>query len=309
MACCICGGMSLSAEVKKLAQQALIIKNSQVPLHRAIDVLATQDGDVSRVLNQYRDIKDADLRRALHYCAELLRTVEREAGLTPAWEASASKKPAPSAPDTPAAKPAEKVSAPEVPSKNQELTPFVDESARGQVRVAKAYTDGASKGNPGPSGIGVVIFTMDGRKIAQQALAIGVATNNIAEYSALIEAMRMARDLEIKVLNVISDSELMVRQVSGVYKIKNAEILKKVQEVMELRRGFEKFSISYVGREHNTLADALSTSVLKSRKSSSAKRTKSSGASGAGGAGSPEDEPYRDMLGPVDTHADDGSTE
>src|SRR5690606_36299902 len=157
--------------------------------------------------------------------------------------------------------------------------------------------DGASKGNPGQYGIGVVIFTMEGRKIAQQAKAIGIATNNIAEYSALIEAMTMARDLGIQVLNVISDSELMVSQVSGVYKIKNAEILKKAKEVMELKRGFEKFSINYVGREHNTIADALSTSLLNKKKPFGKKATQQSG---------PEE--YRDMLGPVDPNADEGFT-
>lgn len=170
----------------------------------------------------------------------------------------------------------------------------MDETARGQVRVAKAYVDGASKGNPGESGIGVALFSMDGEKIAQQAKAIGLATNNIAEYSALIEAMKMATEMGIKILNVIGDSELMVRQVSGVYKIKNVEILKKAKEVMALKRGFEKFTISYVGREHNTLADALSTSLLKKKSS-------------AGGA--PANEQYKDILGEIDPDADEGATE
>ena len=80
--------MSLSAEVKKQAQKALTIKNSQVPLHRAIDILATESGDIPTILNRFRDIKEPDLRRALHQCADLLRLIEREAGLTPAWEAA-----------------------------------------------------------------------------------------------------------------------------------------------------------------------------------------------------------------------------
>lgn len=305
--------MSLSPEIKKQARQALVIKNSQVPAHRALDVLATDNGDVRAVLARYRDISEPDLRRALHHCAELLRTIEREAGLAPAWEAALqenSASPSASAPAQPAAKAGSTTpsgtatatsdaTAPAAKSSSDDdLTPFVDESARGNVRVAKAYTDGASKGNPGQAGIGVVIFTMDGRKIAQQAKAIGIATNNIAEYSALIEAMTMARDLGIQVLNVISDSELMVRQVSGIYKIKNAEILKKAKEVMELKRGFEKFTISYVGREHNTIADALSTSLLKKKKPSGKKATQQ--------ADSGE---YRDMLGPVDPDADEGVTE
>jgi len=290
--------MALTPEIKKLAKEALVIRDSQVPLHRVMDVLATADGDISKAVNRYRDVNDASLRRALHYCADLLRAIEREAGLTPAWEAglrgesstpsSTSSAPAPS-------KSTDSTASPKPKFAPADLVPFVDDASRGHVRVAKAYVDGASKGNPGPAGIGVAIFNMDGKKIAQQSKAIGDATNNIAEYSALIECLRIARDLDIKVLNVIGDSELMVKQVSGVYKIKNAEILKKVQEVMALKKGFEKFTISYVGREHNALADALSTAQLKKKP--------------APKAAALGEEPYRDFMGEVDSDADEGATE
>lgn len=302
--------MSSSPEIKKLARQALAIKDSQVPLHRVLDVLASPGGDISAAINRYRDINDAALRRALHYCAELLRAIESEEGLTPAWDAALQKPSAPSAGSSAAAPAASAAPAPSpVPSASPgkgkfspaDLVPFMDDAARGQVRVAKAYVDGASKGNPGQAGIGVAIFGMDGKKIAQQSKAIGLATNNIAEYSALIECMKMATDLQVKVLNVIGDSELMVKQVNGVYKIKNADILKKVQEVMALRRNFEKFTLSYVGREHNTLADALSTAQLKK---------KSGGRPAAAAADDePADIPYRDLLGEVDLDADEGATE
>ncbi len=288
--------MPLSPEIKKLAHQALVIKNSQVPVHRVIDVLATADGDISKAVSRYRDINDSDLRRALHYCAELLRAIEHEAGLTPVWEAGLRGSELPNSRVQPAS--SSSSSSKSKPAKTKfsadDLMPFMDENARGQVRVAKAYVDGASKGNPGESGIGVALFSMDGKKIAQQAKAIGIATNNIAEYTALIEAMKMATEMGIKILNVIGDSELMVRQVSGVYKIKNVDILKKVKEVMELKRGFDKFTISYVGREHNTLADALSTSLLKKK-----------GGSGET-AGNGE---YKDFLGAIDPDADEGATE
>jgi hypothetical protein len=88
-----------------------------------------------------------------------------------------------------------------------------------------------------------------------------------------------------------------VRQVSGVYKIKNVEILKKAKEVMELKRGFDKFTISYVGRDHNQLADALSTSLLK----------KKSGAKGGGGTAAGDG--YKDFMGEVNPDADEGATE
>lgn len=292
--------MALTPEMKKLAQQALKIRNSQVPLHRVVDVLATPDGDISKAINRYRDISDADLRRALHYCAELLRLVENEAGLTPAWEAGLRGE-APSTPAVPQSlSPASGPEAPAAPKKGkfapEELKPFVNDTVRGQVRVAKAYFDGASKGNPGDAGIGVALFSMDGTKIAQDSRAIGLATNNIAEYTALIEAMTIARDLQVKVLNVIGDSELVVKQVTGQYKIKNPDILKKVQEVMALKKSFEKFTISHVAREHNSLADALSTAQLK--KKSAAKKS-----------AAPTGDAYVDVLGPVDNDADEGATE
>lgn len=294
--------MAISPDIRRLAQQALKIKNSQVPLHRVIDILATEDGDISTVLNRFRDIKDADMRRAFHQCALLLRQVEAEAGLTPAWEQSAKAgasqqgqssgagKASPSASSSSPAK--EKPT--KVKFRPEELENFEDEGSRGQVRMAKAYVDGASKGNPGDAGIGVALFSMEGKKIAQLARAIGLATNNIAEYSALIEAMQMAQRMGVKVLHVISDSELMVKQMTGVYKIKNPEILKKTQEAQALKKQFERFNINYVGREYNTLADALSTRLLKKK--------------AMPGAGGDEPESF-DVMGTVDDLADDGSTE
>jgi ribonuclease HI len=267
--------MPISPELKKLAQQALQIRGSQVPLHRVMDVLAMQDGDISQAINRYHDIKDPDLRRSLHYCALLLRQIEQDAGLKPAWEVSRESnnaKPDANRQSATSSSPAESAT----PSKKSrsgfsadDLRSFVEGSARGNLSMAKVYVDGASKGNPGESGIGVAMFAMDGRKVAQVSKAIGTATNNIAEYTALIEALHVARDLQVKTLHVISDSELMVNQVSGKYKIKNVDLLKKAQEVMALRKGLDKFTISYVGRENNKLADALSTAQIKKKTGSS----------------------------------------
>ena len=296
--------MSISPTIKKLAQQALKIKNSQVPLHRVIDILATEHGDVSEAINRFRDIQEPELRRAFHYCAQLLREIETEAGLRPAWETaptgtSAGKPSATTGTSTGAG-----VSGATTKPKTSkarfspdELKSFEDTSVRGQVRVAKVYTDGASKGNPGDSGIGVAMFTMDGRKIGQLAKAIGIGTNNQAEYAALLEALHMAKRLDVKVLNILSDSELMVKQMSGVYKIKNPDILQRTKEAMALVRGFEKVTFSYIGREHNTLADALSTMLLK-------KKTNPSLPALADGH-----ELSEDVLPTLDENTDDGSTE
>lgn len=291
--------MPISPEIRRLAQQALKIRDSQVPLHRVIDILAMADGDISTVVHRFRDIKDQDLRRALHNCAVLLRQIEQEAGLAPAWEQS----PKPAAAGANAAgqsaasaskpAPANQKKPPKTKFRPEELESFEDDALRGQVRMAKVYVDGASKGNPGEAGIGVAMFSMEGKKIAQLSRAIGQATNNIAEYTALIEAMRMAQRMGVKVLNVISDSELMVKQMTGLYKIKNAEILKKVQEGQALKKAFERFNINYVGREYNQLADALSTALIPKAPAPSA-------------AGEPASE---DVMGEVDDYSDEGSTE
>ncbi|MGI8905282.1 MAG: ribonuclease HI family protein [Candidatus Sumerlaeaceae bacterium] len=286
--------MAVSPEVRRLAQQALKIRNSQVPLHRVIDILATEEGDISTVMNRFRDIRNEDLRRALHQCAVLLRQVEQEAGLTPAWEQGTKSAAAP-APQNAASQPQQaKTQKPvKIKFRPDELLNFEDETSRGQVRMAKVYVDGASKGNPGDAGIGIAMFSMEGKKIAQLARAIGLATNNIAEYTALIEAMQMAKRMGIQVLHVISDSELMVKQMTGLYKVKNTEILKKVQEAQALKKSFERFNINYVGREYNTLADALSTLLLKKKEPDA-----------------PPGEPASDdVMGTVDDFADEGSTE
>lgn len=298
--------MTLSPELKKKAKLALEIRDSQVPLHRVIDILATDEGDISLAISRFRDIKNKELRRAFHYCAELLREIEKEAGLTPAWEAGLRDQPAPKETAKSDSASTETKPAAEKTKKGkfapEDLQNFVDEKAVGNVRTAKMYTDGASKGNPGDSGIGVALMTMEGQKIGQISRYIGLATNNIAEYTALIEGLKLAVQMQIKVINCIADSELVVKQVNGLYKIKNPDILKKVQEVMALRKNFEKFSISYVGREHNTLADALSTASIPSKKKATAPKSEKK-------TEEPQEEPYKDVMGKLDIVLDEGSTE
>lgn len=255
--------MPLDRQAKDLLRKALKIRDSDVPFYRVLDILATQDGDIKEVVSRYHDIKNSALRTAFHYCAELMRYLAKTEGLLPKWELDG-----PSTDDLPTlttAAEAEKKSGDKSSRKKKlkpELLPFVDESARGRVKVAKVYVDGASRGNPGPAGIGVAIFTMDGTKIAQQAKPIGRATNNIAEYTALIEALKLAQDLGIEEIYILSDSELLVRQMKGEYKIKNTDLLAKAVEVRNLAQQFKKFSINYITRENNKLADALSNYAL-----------------------------------------------
>lgn len=120
------------------------------------------------------------------------------------------------------------------------------------------YTDGASRGNPGPAGIGVVIADGAGNIIREVSDYIGETTNNVAEYRALLRGLAEARDLSARRLKVYTDSELMVRQMSGAYQVKS-EGLKPYYDTARARsREFERFSLEHIPREMNKRADKLS---------------------------------------------------
>lgn len=122
--------------------------------------------------------------------------------------------------------------------------------------VIKIFTDGAAKGNPGPAGIGVVIQN-DEEIMLQVADYIGRTTNNVAEYMALIRGLEEALDMDIKEVAVFSDSELMVKQINGEYRVKNEGLIPLYDNVMNLIRQFKSFSITHTRRENNKLADQL----------------------------------------------------
>jgi len=130
---------------------------------------------------------------------------------------------------------------------------FPDE---GDNLSAELYSDGASSGNPGPAGIGFVIHS--GGHTYRHSEHIGNATNNIAEYTALIRGLEKARALGVSELTAYLDSELVVRQVNGDYKVKNPALQELHRRAVSLLRGFASFSISHIPREENKEADALS---------------------------------------------------
>lgn len=124
--------------------------------------------------------------------------------------------------------------------------------------------DGASSGNPGPAGIGVVI-RQDGTIIHEISKAIGEATNNVAEYTALVYALQEALIRRADMVTVITDSELVHRQVTGEYKVKNANIKPLFEQVQHLLRGFKQVKMKHVLREENKDADRLATRSIKSK--------------------------------------------
>lgn len=130
------------------------------------------------------------------------------------------------------------------------------------LRLLVINIDGASRGNPGPSSIGVVVRDASGRTLRSHARAIGRETNNVAEYTALLDALRLARDLGGKALRILSDSELLVRQFNGVYRVRNPRICGLMRQAQALRRGFESVKVEHVRREDNAEADGLANRAL-----------------------------------------------
>lgn len=121
--------------------------------------------------------------------------------------------------------------------------------------TATIYTDGGARGNPGPAGIGVVIRV--GEKVYHFKRFIGHATNNQAEYRAVLLAMEEAKKLGLEELHYVLDSELVVRQLRQEYKVKDAELGKLFVKIWNLSHGFEKITYHHVPREQNREADRL----------------------------------------------------
>jgi ribonuclease HI len=117
--------------------------------------------------------------------------------------------------------------------------------------------DGAARGNPGPAGIGVQITTWDGAVVAEIARGIGEATNNVAEYTAAIEGLTLAQELGARTVTVRSDSQLLVNQLTGRYRVKTPHLQPLHRRVRSLVASFDRVSFEHVGRELNGEADRL----------------------------------------------------
>jgi probable phosphoglycerate mutase len=127
---------------------------------------------------------------------------------------------------------------------------------------ARLSTDGGARGNPGPAAYGYVLETEDGTILAAHGERIGVATNNVAEYSALVAGLERALELGVDEVEVVSDSELLVKQMTGEYRVKNEALRELNERAARLARRFANVSYTAVRREHNELADRLVNEAL-----------------------------------------------
>ena len=121
-----------------------------------------------------------------------------------------------------------------------------------------AHVDGAARGNPGPAGMGIVLADPDGIVVKEIAEPLGIQTNNVAEYSALIRALEEARALGCSRIAVITDSELMARQLNGQYAVKAPHLFPLFRQATALLAQFDSASVTHTRRENNRRADALS---------------------------------------------------
>jgi ribonuclease HI len=121
----------------------------------------------------------------------------------------------------------------------------------------RAYIDGAARGNPGPAGAGVYIEAVDGRPAEELFEALGRATNNVAEYRALLLALARAGEMRAETVEILSDSLLLVQQINGIFKVKAAHLVPLVSDAVRRAKEFRRFSIRHVPREKNRLADRL----------------------------------------------------
>ena len=124
------------------------------------------------------------------------------------------------------------------------------------------HVDGGSRGNPGPAAVAAVATDADGEPLGERKLYIGEATNNVAEYRAVLLGLELARELGAEEVEVVNDSELIARQIGGEYKVKHAGLKPLFAQAMRELRGFHKWAVRPVPREQNARADELVNEAL-----------------------------------------------
>jgi ribonuclease HI len=130
---------------------------------------------------------------------------------------------------------------------------------------ARLFTDGGARGNPGPAAYGLVLYDADGNELLRRAEKIGRATNNVAEYAAVIAGLKLARQLGLAGLDVYLDAQLVVRQLTGEYRTKDPRLAGLKADALALARGLAYVRFHFIPREKNRLADSLVNAALDGR--------------------------------------------
>lgn len=149
-----------------------------------------------------------------------------------------------------------------LPAAAPEARPSAARTTGAGVKEAILHVDGASRGNPGPSAVAAILRLPSGEEIFSRAKRIGHATNNVAEYRAVLEGVKIARELGVRELTVRLDSELVMKQLTGKYRIKNKDLEALAREVSLVIAGFARCSFEHVPRGDNRDADRLANEAL-----------------------------------------------
>ena len=218
-------------------------------------LVALESSDNLRSLARQCGMAPGDLKRSLKRWRKELDAGEKDPGSS-----------TPSAPTASAAKAGGKA---EIPEELAGVTPAVDVDPADMVslKTLSVWTDGASRGNPGPASIGLIFGTEDGVALCAHAEAIGRATNNVAEYRAALKALQFAVDWQLEGLRLFMDSELIVRQLTGQYRVKSQDLLPYYRQIVSLSQHLVFFQVRHIRRAENSRADALANLALDGRAS------------------------------------------
>lgn len=140
-----------------------------------------------------------------------------------------------------------------------------DDDKKATYDTLVAYSDGGSRGNPGPSASGYVLMDERGQIVYEGGTYLGHTTNNVAEYTAVLEALTTAQLLGARTVDMRMDSQLVANQMNGIYKIKNPDLAVIHRKIQVLAAQFDRVSYTYVAREHNKLADGMVNKILDTR--------------------------------------------
>ncbi|MFH0795395.1 MAG: reverse transcriptase-like protein [bacterium] len=249
--------MPLTPQEKKLLALALYPTGSKASISKVLKVLSDPDADISTIVHRFPDLDNAALRRALGQTAKLLEVLEQSGGLANPLGGGS---PVPSAAKLgkktlvpPAQGPKKRgIAPPHRPS------PAAMERYERELKKARIYIDGSSKGNPGPMAAGIVIVSdPEGDTVLEEGLSLGRGTNNVAEYRGLLRALQWAKRLNLEEVTVFSDSQLMVNQFSGQYKLKNEVLRDLCNQARERAGQFHRFDLKFILRTQNKRADQL----------------------------------------------------
>jgi ribonuclease HI len=233
--------MTLASE--KALERLAELAGSGVSIASALEMLSQHEAVLRMLSKAYPGIDEDAIEKALKDAAIILANLLKFAGVK----------------NEPAAK--EKTET----ARDSGIPPACTETdAISDHDKVKVFVDGASKGNPGEAAVGIVITTIDGQVICEEARYIGLATNNVAEYVALIAALKiLLNQKRVPEAYFFSDSALMVNQINGVFKVKNTGLMPLISEAQALRRQLPRFQIIHVPREQNRRADELASLAIK----------------------------------------------